>query len=441
MRKLFGLVAFVGFALAVAGAPLNIQFEEYDLPNGLHVILHQDRSTPIVSQVVAYHVGSKNEKPDRTGFAHFFEHLMFEGSPNIPRGGFMKMVENAGGELNAFTSFDKTVYFITLPSNQLELAMWMESERMLHLRIDSEGVETQRGVVKEERKQSLDNRPYGTVEEQMMAHMFKVHPYRWTPIGSVQYIDRATLEEFRQFYEAFYLPNNACLVIAGDIDIPTTKNLVKKYYGEIPRGVEIYRPKEVEPPQKAEVRDTVYDNIQLPALIEGYHMPAQGTKDYYALSMLTMLLSGGDSSRLTKQLVDKEKLAVAVETIPLDMEDPGVFLMFAVANFGKSLQDIEKVIQQEVDRVKKELITEEEYTKIRNQKEAEFIQKYSTDQGKAMELANYYLFFGDARLINTEIDRFMAVTREDIRRVAQTYLTAQNETVLYYLPKSQAPKQ
>lgn len=441
MRKKFGFVAFMGFALAVAGAPLNIQFEEYDLPNGLHVILHQDRSTPIVSQVVAYHVGSKNEKPDRTGFAHFFEHLMFEGSPNIPRGGFMKMVENAGGELNAFTSFDKTVYFITLPSNQLELAMWMESERMLHLRIDSEGVETQRGVVKEERKQSLDNRPYGTVEEQMMAHMFKVHPYRWTPIGSVQYIDRATLEEFRQFYEAFYLPNNACLVIAGDIDIPTTKNLVKKYYGEIPRGVEIYRPKEVEPPQKAEVRDTVYDNIQLPALIEGYHMPAQGTKDYYALSMLTMLLSGGDSSRLTKQLVDKEKLAVAVETIPLDMEDPGVFLMFAVANFGKSLQDIEKVIQQEVDRVKKELITEEEYTKIRNQKEAEFIQKYSTDQGKAMELANYYLFFGDARLINTEIDRFMAVTREDIRRVAQTYLTAQNETLLYYLPKAQAPKQ
>jgi zinc protease len=442
MRKSLGLVALVAFALTVVGAPLDIRFEQFDLPNGLHVILHQDRSTPIVSQVVAYHVGSKNEKPDRTGFAHFFEHLMFEGSPNIPRGGFMKMVENAGGELNAFTSFDKTVYFITLPSNQLELALWMESERMLHLRVDAEGVETQRGVVKEERKQSLDNRPYGTVEEQMMAHMFKVHPYHWTPIGSVQYIDQATLDEFRQFYKSFYVPNNACLVIAGDIDIPVTKDLVKKYYGDIPRGSgAIYRPKEIEPPQKAEVRDTVYDNIQLPALIEGYHAPPQGTKDYYALSMLTMLLSGGDSSRLTKRLVDKEKLAVEVQTIPMDMEDPGVFLLFAVANFDKSLKAIEKIIQEELDAVKNDLIAEQEYTKIRNQKEAEFIQKYSTVQGKALELANYYLFFGDANLINSEIDRFMAVTREDIQRVARTYLTAQNDTILYYLPKTQAPKQ
>jgi len=418
-------------------AQVNIKFVEYDLPNGLHVILHVDKSAPIVSQVVTYHVGSKNEKPDRTGFAHFFEHLMFEGSPNIPRGEFFKIVQNAGGSLNAFTNFDQTVYFITLPSNQLELAMWMESERMLHLKIDSIGVETQRGVVKEERKQSLENRPYGTILEETMAHAYKVHPYRWTPIGSSQYIDQATYDEFYQFYKSFYVPNNACLSIAGDIDIEQTKALIQKYYGDIPRGSnEIYRPKEVEPKQTIEVRDTVYDNIQLPAVIQAYHMPAQGTKDYYALSMLTTLLTGGESSRLSKRLIDKEKIALATQSIPLPLEDPSVFLLFAVANFGKTSDEIEKVIDEEIEKVKTENITDDEFTKIRNQVETGFIEKNSTVQGKAMQLGNYYVFFGDANLINSEIDKYIAVTKNDIQRVAKEYLVKENRTVLYYLPKT-----
>lgn len=421
----------------VASAQVNIKFVEYNLPNGLHVILHEDHSAPIVSQVVAYHVGSKNEKPDRTGFAHFFEHLMFEGSPHIARGEFFKIVQGAGGNLNASTSFDKTVYYISLPSNQLELALWMESERMLHLKIDSAGVETQRGVVKEERKQSLDNRPYGTILEKTMAHAFKVHPYRWTPIGSAQYIDRASVDEFRGFYKNFYVPNNACLVIAGDIDIQKTRDLVQKYYGDIPKGAgEIYRPTEVEPPQTVEVRDSVPDNIQLPAVILAYHMPPQGTKDAYALSMLTTLLSGGESSRLTKRLVDKEKLAVAVQSIPLSLEHPGLFIAFAVSNFGKTPAEVEKVMQQEIDRVQKELISEEELTKIKNQRETEFIEKNATVQGKAVQLADYHLFFGDTNLINTEISRFMEVTREDIRRVAQQYLKNGNRTALHYVPKT-----
>jgi len=437
VRTLLSLL-FTALFAAGAVAQVNITFVEYDLPNGLHVILHQDRSAPIVAQVVAYHVGSKNEKPDRTGFAHFFEHLMFEGSPNIARGEFTKMVQNAGGNLNAFTSFDQTVYFITVPSNQIELAMWMESERMLQLKVDSTGVETQRGVVKEERKQGLENRPYGSVLEKTMVNAFKVHPYRWTPIGSAQYIDRAAIDEFSTFYKAFYVPNNACLVIAGDIDIEKTKTLVAKYYGDIPRGSgDIYRPKEVEPPQTTEVRDTVYDNIQLPAVIMAYHMPAQGTKDNYALDMLTTLLSGGESSRMTKRLVDKDKLAVAVQSIPLSLEDPGLFLMFAVSNFGKTPREVENVIQEEIELVKKEQMRESEFTKIRNQRESEFIQKNSTVQGKALQLANYHLFFGDANLINKEIDRLMQVTREDVQRVAQQYLANVNRTVLYYLPKAQ----
>ena len=438
--RTFRILGLVLALLAVNSvfSQVNIKFVEYDLPNGLHVILHEDRSTPIVSQVVAYHVGSKNEKADRTGFAHFFEHLMFEGSPNIPRGTFFKMVQSAGGELNAFTSFDKTVYFITLPSNQLELAMWLESERMLQLKVDSIGIETQRGVVKEERKQSLDNRPYGSILEKTMAHAFKVHPYRWTPIGSAQYIDKANYDEFREFYKSFYVPNNACLVIAGDIDVEKTKALVTKYYGEIPRGTDgIYRPKEVEPAQTAEVRDTVYDNIQLPAVIEAYHMASQGTKDYYALSMLTTLLSGGQSARLPKRVVDKEKLGLVTQSIPLDLEDPAVFLVLAIANFGKSPRDVENLMQEEIGKVQKTLMSEEEFSKIRNQKETGFIEKNRTVQGKAMELANYHLFFGDANLINSEIKRFMEVTRDDVQRVAKQYLMPSNRTVLYYLPKTQ----
>ena len=436
-KKIFFALLLVLAARSVLNAQVNLKFVEYNLPNGMHVILHQDKSAPIVSQVVVYHVGSKNENPDRTGFAHFFEHLMFEGSPNIPSGEFFKMVQNAGGELNAFTSFDKTVYFITMPSNQLELAMWMESERMLQLKIDSIGIETQRGVVKEERRQGIDNRPYGSIQEQTFSHSYKVHPYRWTPIGSFQYIDQATYDEFRQFYKSFYLPNNACLVIAGDIDIDKTKEMINKYYGGIPKGTgEIFRPKEVEPPQKAEVRDTVLDNIQLPAVIEAYHMPAQGTKDYYALSMLTTLLSGGESSRLTKRLVDKEKIALAVQSIPFDLEDPSLFLLFGIANFGKSPKDIEASIQEEIEKVKTGTIADNELTKIRNQQETSFIEKNSSVQGKAIELANYHVFFGDANLINSEIDKFMAVTKEDLRRVAQQYLTEKNWTVLYYVPKT-----
>ncbi len=436
-KRIYGTLLFMIITLGTLLAQVNIQFIEYDLPNGLHVILHVDKSAPIVSQVVTYHVGSKNEKPDRTGFAHFFEHLMFEGSPNIPRGEFFKMVQNAGGSLNAFTTFDQTVYFITVPSNQLELAMWMESERMLQLKVDSIGVETQRGVVKEERKQSYENRPYGSIMEKTMAYAYKVHPYRWIPIGSVQYIDQATYDEFYQFYKSFYVPNNACLSIAGDIDVEQTKALVQKYYGDILKGGgEIYRPNVVEPKQTAEVRDTVYDNIQLPAVIQAYHMPAQGTKDYYALSMLTTLLTGGESSRLSKRLVDKEKLALGTQSIPFNLEDPSVFLLFAISNFGKTSDENEKVINEEIEKVKSEKITDDEFAKIRSQVETSFIEKNSTVQGKAMQLGNYYVFFGDANLINSEIDKYMAVTKDDIQRVAKDYLVKENRTVLYYLPKT-----
>lgn len=417
----------------------NIRFTEYDMPNGLHVILHQDNTTPIVAVTILYHVGSKNEVEGRTGFTHFFEHLMFEGSPNIPRGEFFKITQAAGGTLNANTSQDRTFYFELLPSNQLELGLWLESERLLHLRIDSTGVETQRSVVKEERKQSYDNRPYGTIIEETMSHAYKVHPYRWTPIGFPEDINRATLQEFKEFHDTYYVPNNATLSIAGDIDIETTKKLVEKYFGDIPRGTKpIYRPSVAEPAQTAEVRDTIYDNIQLPAVIIAYHMPAQGTPDSYALSMLTTLLSDGESSRLSKSVVDKQQKGLQVMAFPFALEDPGLFLTFGLVNMGISPDDLEKAILDEIEKVKTEEIGEMEFMKLRNKTENDFVTGNSTMAGIAENLANYHVYFGDANLINTEIDRYMKVTREDLKRVASQYLTKENRVVLYYLPKPTA---
>lgn len=417
----------------------NIKFTEYGLPNGLHVILHQDNTTPIVAVTILYHVGSKNEVEGRTGFAHFFEHLMFEGSPNIPRGEYFKITQSAGGTLNANTSQDRTFYYELLPSNQLELGLWLESERLFHLRIDSTGVETQRAVVKEERKQSYDNRPYGSLIEETMSHAYKVHPYKWTPIGFPQDINQATLQEFKDFHDTYYVPNNATLSIAGDIDIEATKKLVEKYFGDIPRGTKpLYRPSVVEPPQTAEVRDTVYDNIQLPAVIIAYHMPAQGTPDSYALSMLTTLLSDGESSRLSKSVVDKQQLGLQVMAFPFALEDPGLFLTFGLVNMGVSPDVLEKAILDEFEKVKTEEIGDVEFKKLQNKTENDFVTGNSTMAGIAENLANYHVYFGDANLINTEIDRYMKVTKEDLKRVANQYLTKENRVVLYYLPKSKA---
>lgn len=429
------LLAGLLFSMA-ATAQNKISFVEYDLDNGMHVILHQDNSTPIVAVTISYHVGSKNENPERTGFAHFFEHLMFEGSENIDRGEFDKIAMNAGAALNANTSFDRTFYYLLLPSNQLELGLWMESERLLHLRIDSLGVETQRSVVKEERKQSYDNRPYGTLMEKTFSTAFTEHPYRWMPIGSAESINEATLEEFMEFHSLFYVPNNATLSIAGDIDVEQTKQLVQKYFGDIPKGTKpIYRPSIVEPEKTAEVRDIVYDNIQLPAVVQAYHIPAMGTPDYYALSMLTTLLSDGESSRMTKSIVDKQQKAMFVGAFPFALEDPGLFLVFGIVNSGVTPEDLENAINDEILKAQTEELDEREFQKLRNKVENDFVSSNSTMAGIAESLSDYHMYFGDANLINTEIERYMAVTKADIKRVANQYLKKENRVVLYYLPK------
>lgn len=421
----------------LASAQNKVDFVEYDLPNGLHVILHKDNTTPIVAVTISYHVGSKNEDPQRTGFTHFFEHLMFEGSENIARGDFDKIAMNAGAALNANTGFDRTFYYLLLPSNQLELGLWMESERMLHLRIDSVGVETQRSVVKEERKQSYDNRPYGTLMEKIFSNAYTQHPYRWMPIGSAESINNATMEEFLEFHSIYYVPNNAILSIAGDIDYDKTKALIDKYFIEIPKGTKpIKRPDIIEPAMNAEVRDTVYDNIQLPLVAQAYHIPAMGTEDSYAIDMLTTLLSDGESSRLNKSIVDNQQKAMFVGASPLSLEHPGLFLVYGIVNMGVKPEELESSINKEIERVKTEDLSDREFEKLRNQIEVSFVTRNSTMAGIAESLSDYHMYMKDANLINTELQRYMKVTKADIKRVANQYLTDKNRVVLYYLPKS-----
>jgi len=421
--------------IAIGAQEKRISFEEFTLDNGLHVIMHQDNSVPIVAVNIMYHVGSKNEEPDRTGFAHFFEHLMFEGSKHIDRGEFNEYVQNAGGELNAFTTFDKTSYFEVLPSNQLALGLWLESERLMHLKIDSIGIETQRKVVKEERRQRYENQPYGSWMGEMFGLAFEEHPYRWIPIGEEQYIDQASYDEFITFYNHYYVPNNAVLAIAGDIDYEETRLLVEKYFAAIPRGKHtIQQPAIDEPVQENEKRKTVYDNIRLPAVFMGFHVPEQGHPDYYPILMLQKILSDGESSRLYKQLVDKTQLATYTGTYPAIYEDAGLFITLAVANMGIGLDTLEHTIDKEIVRLQSGDITDREFEKIKNQVESDFITGNARLKSIALALCDYHLFFGNADLINTEIEKYRAVTKQDIIRVANTYLKPESRTVLYFLP-------
>ena len=436
-RKLLSLAMGLVLCSTTFAQAKKIEYVEYDLPNGLHVILHKDNSTPVVAVTMMYHVGSKNEDPNRTGMAHLFEHLLFEGSENIERGQFDKYIENAGGVLNANTTQDRTFYYEVLPSNQLELGLWLESERLMHAKVEQIGIETQREVVKEERRQRMDNTPYGSILEETFKRAYKKHPYKWSVIGSMEHLNAASEQEFMDFYKTFYVPNNAVLSIAGDINIEQTKKLVAKYFKDIKKGVKaIPVPEANEPKQTAEVRDTIFDNIQLPAVIQAYHSPAEGTDEAYAMEMLGTLLSSGQSSRLYKRLVDQEQVALQTGVFPLGLEHPGLTLSFAICNSSVDPKAAEALIDEEVKKLQTELISDKELQKVKNQIEAQFVAGNSRVVGVAESLANYHMYYGDANLINTQLNKYLKITPEDIRNVAKKYLNKDNRVVLYYLPKA-----
>ena len=438
IRRLLFLGLFGTLCFPSLNAQMKkLDFERFTLDNGLTVLLHENHTAPIVTVSVLYHVGSKNEKPGLSGFAHFFEHLMFEGSENVGRGEFDKYLSAVGGDNNAYTSQDHTYYYEDLPSNQLALALWLESERMLHAKVDEVGIETQREVVKEERRTNYENQPYGTIFEEISKRFFAGTPYSITPIGTMQDINAAEEADFKQFYKDFYRPDNAVLSIAGDINVTEAKALIKKYFSTIKSpSTPVYRPNFKVEFLKSEIRDTVYDQVQLPALIVAYPAPAQYSDDYYAMDMLNKILSAGQSSRIYNALVDEKKVAAGAGANPIALESGGMNFMFGVANIGVGLDAVEAALNEEIERVKTELISEREFKKIKNQVENNYVYNFASNSGIAESLATYETYLGDANMINTEIEKYLAVTREDIQRVAKNYLDNNKRLVLYWLPEN-----
>lgn len=413
----------------------KVAYEEYDLDNGLHVILHQDNTAPVVTTSVMYHVGAKDENPERTGFAHFFEHLLFEGTKNIERGEWFKIVSSHGGQNNANTNDDRTYYYEVFPSNNLALGLWMESDRMLQPVINQIGVDTQNEVVKEEKRQRVDNQPYGNIIAEIKKNTFDVHPYRWATIGSMEHLDAATLDEFIAFNKKFYVPNNAVLVVAGDIQKPEAKDLIQKYFGSIPRGADIMRATFDEKPI-TETRKAVYHdpNIQIPAMLATYRTPSMKTRDAYILDMISTLLSDGKSSRLYKRLVDDKKMALQIMALNFSQEDHGMYIIFALPMGNNTLDNLLVEIDDEIQTLQTELISSKELQKLKNKYENSFVNSNASVQGVAHSLAKYYMLYGNTELINTEIDIYNSITAEEIKAVANKYLNPNQRVELEYLP-------
>ncbi len=434
MRKIIlPFLLLTGFAFSQ-----QIKFEEYDLPNGLHVILHQDNSNPVVAVSVSYHVGSKNEKPNRTGFAHFFEHLLFEGSENMKRGDFDKYVSKAGGRNNANTQQDRTYYYELLPSNQVGLGIWLESERILHAKVEKEGIETQREVVKEEKRLRIDNQPYNdAITRILWNNLFPTHPYHWAVIGSMEDLNAASEEDYVNFYKTYYVPDNAVLTIAGDIDPVQIKKMVEDYFGSIPKGTHTIQRPHVE--EKTITREVIVNtedkNAQVPAVILGYMAPKQTNKDSYVLSIIGNILSNGESSRLVKNVQNKKQLSAYLGSFLWPLEDYGVFLVFGVINQGVATGQLTGAIDEEIENFKKNGITQKELDIQINKLEKEFVDRNSTVEGVAESLSDSYLFYHDTNLINTEIDIYRSITVDDVKRVANQYLNKNQRVNLTVTPE------
>ena len=426
--------------LSFAGFAQEVEFTQYELDNGLDVILHQDNTAPVVTVGVMYHVGAKDEEEGRSGFAHFFEHLLFEGTENIERGEWFNIVAANGGSNNANTTQDRTYYYETFPSNNLELGLWMESERMLHPIINEIGVETQNEVVKEEKRSRIDNAPYGKISYStgINKYIFEEHPYKNSVIGTMEDLDAAELPEFLEFFDKYYGPNNATLVVAGDIDKTETRDLIEAYFGEIPKGPEVERVDIEEDPITETIEATEYDsNIQIPGKFLVYRTPAMEDRDTYVLNMISSILTDGRSSRMYKKMVDEEKEALQVLAFNRPQEDYGTYIVGALPLGEVPLDQLAESMDEEIEKLQTELISEREYQKLQNNFENQFVNSNSSIQGIASSLATYNVHYDDTDLINKELDIYQSITREDIRRVANEYLNENQRLDLDYLPASE----
>lgn len=432
------IVALSAFTLVSTQAlAQKVDFTEYNLPNGLHVILHQDHTAPVVAVTVMYHVGSRNEMHGRTGFAHFFEHLLFEGSENIKRGEFMKLVSAGGGQNNANTTQDRTFYYEVFPSNQLSTGLWLESERMMHPVINQIGVKTQNEVVKEEKRLSGDNRPYGNIINVIGQDLFTLHPYHNGVIGSMKDLDSAKLSEFKDFFKQFYVPNNAVLTISGDINLVTIRPLIDSYFGPVPRGKDVAYTQIIEKPIIKQIIDTAYDaNIQIPAILTAYRVPGKDSKDSKVMQMISSILSSGASSRMYKKMVDDKKTALQVFAFNYALEDYGMYIVGAIPNAGAAPKSLLSDMDEEVLKLQKDLISTDDYQKLQNQFENDFVSENTRMLGISENLSNGYTFYHkNTNEINDELSVFKSISREEIRDAARKYLNSNQRLVLYYLPK------
>ena len=411
-----------------------ITFEEFELDNGLKVILSCDNSIPSLVINLCYHVGSKNEEPGKRGYAHLFEHLMFEGSKHVPPGEYDKIVTGAGGDNNAYTTEDKTNYFLLLPANQLELGLWLESDRMLQFAVNRESLEIQKNVVIEEKKQNYDNRPYGTVSLEFAPRLFQKSGYSWDTIGDINDIEKASLEDVKSFFDKFYVPNNAVLSIVGSIDTLSTGRLVKKYFEDIPPGTNGIAYNFDESPLVNETRATVYDRVQFTGIFAGYRVPRENTREHFALELLSEVLAGGDSSRLYNRLVYKKQLASEIGAWVDAREFAGVFFIYAILMPGKNAAELEENIDLILEEIKSGNIGENELDKAKNKIETKQQYRKQFIVSKADLLAHYKTFYNDAGLINTYSENYTGLKREDIINAARTYIKKENRVVLHYFP-------
>ncbi len=421
---------------AAEDRPPKLNFTTHALSNGLKVIFLEEHSVPVVDLQIWYHVGGKDEQPGHTGFAHLFEHLMFKGSAHVGPDEHSRIIEAAGGFDNAETGDDTTQFFETFPSNYLERVLWLEADRMGSLNVDDANFKSERQVVEEERRVRVDNQPYGSIEEDLRAAAFTVHGYHHTPIGSIADLDKATLQDVRDFFHTYYKPNNATLVIVGDFNSDQALAWTHKYFDGIPASAKpIPRRDTPEPPQIEErTVEKSYSNTPLPAVVIGYKMPARYAPDSYALDLASNILAGGESSRLYQSLIYKQQIAVESAGFGNFTEDPNLFWAFAVMNPGHSAADGEKGVLAVLDGLKNEPVGVKELQKAKNQEISSFILGRDTDEEKAEALETAAVIGKNPDLVNTELDRYLAVTAADIQRVAKEYFVPQHATVLIVTP-------
>jgi zinc protease len=427
--------SLAGLTLTAAVRPPKLQYEIATLPNGLTVVLEEDHSTPIVHLQLWYHVGSKNEKPGRTGFAHLFEHMMFKGSKNVEPEAHTSLISSVGGQSNAYTEDDETVFWETVPAQYLPLVLWLEADRMATLRIDKDTFTTEREVVKEERRMRIDNQPYGRLQEIIYDQAFTTHPYKHPTIGSMKDLEAASIEDVRDFYHTYYVPSNATMALVGDFDTPQAIDLVTKYLGRVPKA-EHPVPRDIpkEPAQTQEKRVTLQQPWPLPAVVVAYHITYDGHPDSYPLHIAAKVLSDGESSRIYKKLVYDKQMAVAAFGQANLIEDPNLFYAVAIVQPPHTPEEVAEALIAEVERLKTESVTDHELQRAKNQFARDYIVGRESNQSKASQLAHAIVIHRDITTADGEFDIFQGITRADVQRVAKTYFRPENRLVMTLMP-------